>query len=288
MSHATIIDEPICFACEGEQLVGMVHAPDSPCASDVGVVLIVGGPQYRVGSHRLFVRLCRELAVSGTPSLRFDVRGMGDSTGESRSFEALSADVAAAIDALITRRPEIRRVILWGLCDGASAALLYCHETRDPRVTGLCLVNPWVRNGTSLAKTHVKHYYFDRIRQPEFWAKLSRGKISRLALQELWENISKAVRRRSSDDDSDAPFPARMAKGLTDFEGRVQLVISGRDYTAREFIEHGRSDVHWRAALARSTITQTVLDEADHTISSEVDASRLTRITRDLIACCQT
>jgi alpha-beta hydrolase superfamily lysophospholipase len=86
--------------------------------------------------------------ISGS---RFDVRGMGDSEGAARSFESIERDIGAAVDCLQRRMPGTERVVLWGLCDGASAALLYWHTTQDVRVSGLSLLNPWVRSEASLA-----------------------------------------------------------------------------------------------------------------------------------------
>ena len=42
------------------------------------VLVVVGGPQVRAGSHRHFVQLARHLATHGHAVMRFDVRGMGD------------------------------------------------------------------------------------------------------------------------------------------------------------------------------------------------------------------
>ena len=157
-SGAPLHESALVFPCEGDRLVGVVGAGHR----DLGVVIVVGGPQYRAGSHRQFVLLARHLAAQGFPVLRFDVRGMGDSEGAQRPFDALTPDIAAAIAALQSQQPQVRRVVLWGLCDGASAALLYLHERPDPRVQGLVLLNPWVRSEASLARTHVKHYYRQR------------------------------------------------------------------------------------------------------------------------------
>ena len=54
------------FPCEGEELVGIVAEPEAPLG-DLGVFVVVGGPQYRVGSHRQFVLLARHLAGLGVP-----------------------------------------------------------------------------------------------------------------------------------------------------------------------------------------------------------------------------
>src|SRR5690606_31415058 len=109
------------------------------------------------GSHRQFVLLCRHLAAHGIPAMRFDYRGMGDSTGAERGFDTVADDIRAAIDSFIKRVPSIGRVVLWGLCDAASAACLYAPS--DERVGGLVLANPWVRTAAGEAKTYLKHYY---------------------------------------------------------------------------------------------------------------------------------
>ena len=114
---------PVVFNCEGVLLHGMLHE-GAPSAT-TGVLVIVGGPQYRVGSHRQFVLLGRALAERGYPVLRFDYRGLGDSDGEPHTFETIDADIRAAIDAFTRLRPGLERVVVWGLCDAASAALFY-------------------------------------------------------------------------------------------------------------------------------------------------------------------
>src|SRR5690349_14351227 len=91
-------ERAVFFQCQGEQLVGILSGAEQPATR--GVLILVGGPQYRAGSHRQFTLLARHLAEHGVPSLRFDYRGMGDSGGEVRSFEDVSPDIRCAIDRL--------------------------------------------------------------------------------------------------------------------------------------------------------------------------------------------
>ena len=88
---------------------------------------------------------------------------MGDASGGARNFEECSTDIAVAIDTLFAQSPATKRVVLWGLCDAASAALIYLQERHDARVAGLILLNPWVRSAETLSKTHLKHYYGKRL-----------------------------------------------------------------------------------------------------------------------------
>lgn len=148
-------ERPVVFECKGDRLLGVISLPDKPCST--GVVIVVGGPQYRAGSNRHFVAMARALADAGVAALRFDYRGMEDSDGHIREFGEIQSDVASAVHCLADEVPEIREVILWGLCDGASAALLSAHV--DPRVRGLVMLNPWIRTDALQAVTLLRHYY---------------------------------------------------------------------------------------------------------------------------------
>jgi exosortase A-associated hydrolase 1 len=255
------------FACEGERLVGVVAAPEAP--GSVGVLIVVGGPQYRAGSHRQFVLLARFLAAEGVTVMRFDHRGMGDSTGEVRSFDDIGADIAAAIDAMRVACPEVRKVVVWGLCDGASAALTYWQSTRDVRVAGMVLLNPWVRSDASLAKTHIKHYYGRHLLEAEFWKRLVSGRVDVAnAMQSLARNVRSASARSVRGEGRNASFQDRMAEGLRSFPGPVLVILSGRDLTAKEFLEYMVTNPAWNGALARPNLRRCDVADADHTFSS--------------------
>ena len=261
-----IDEQAVVFECAGVALVGVLARPAG--AARAGLVIIVGGPQYRAGSHRQFTLLARRLAYGGVAVLRFDYRAMGDSDGPKIDFENTCPDVGAAIDLLIGRCPEIREVALWGLCDGASAALLYAGASADARVTGMVLLNPWVRSDATLARTQVKHYYGQRLLQREFWIKLLRGGVGvGGALRELAGKLRlSAGRARVA-----APgsiFQARMAHALRGYSGRVLLILSGADFTAMEFVEYAGADPAWSGLLQRANLRRIDIPAADHTFST--------------------
>lgn len=283
------VEKAITFSCAGETLVGILAAPQPADSVDpahaIGVVLIVGGPQYRAGSHRQFVLLSRALAAAGYPVLRFDYRGMGDSTGEQRDFFQVTPDIASAIDALQQQAPSVTQVALWGLCDAASAALLYCHDTNDARVRGLCLLNPWVRSEATLARAHVKHYYADRLRQKEFWLKLLSGKVAITAARSLWRNLTLALRGTGPGQTSATqPFQARMAGAWRKSDAGILLLLSGRDYTAKEFLEFAAMDAAWTGLMERPSVTRQHLPDADHTFSEEAKRTQVEKLTIEWLA----
>lgn len=278
-------EEAIGFDCEGEHLVGVLSKPQHRLRG-TGVLIVVGGPQYRAGSHRQFVHLARELADRGWPCLRFDVRGMGDSTGTLAGFEGVTADIEAAISSFRQAVPGLHRIVLWGLCDAASAALLYIDETADTRVAGLVLLNPWVRAEQTYARAQVKGYYARRVLSPELWRSLLRGRVSLSSLADFMRACLSAVRRKAAagKDTAALTYQQRMARGWESFPGPSLLVLSGRDLTANEFIERCRADPQFSSVCASSLVTTQTLAEADHTLSnSEASTTHLESLHRWLL-----
>lgn len=270
---------PVVFPCGPDRLAGMLHRGDANQRSKRGVVVVVaGGPQYRAGAHRQFVSLARKLARNGYPVLRFDLRGMGDSSGEHVGFQQSEPDIRAAIDALLTHAPQVNEVVLVGECESASGILFYAW--RDARVKGIALVNPWVRTEEGQAQVIIKHYYLDRLRSPEFWRNVREGRFDvRRSFASLVEVLRAYFRGRrtmargesaaAQDDISGLPLPLKTAAGLRRFTGQVMLLMSGRDYIAREFDEVTSGSKAWAGLLDSPRICRRDLVEADHTFSKE-------------------
>jgi exosortase A-associated hydrolase 1 len=262
------------FPCAGDPLIGVLSAgaPDA----DLGVVIVVGGPQYRIGSHRQFVQLARALAAAGITTLRFDCRGMGDSDGSPRSFEALDEDIAAGIGALQAACPAVRRVVLWGLCDGASAAMMYAPT--DPRVAGLVLANPWARGADTESKTMLSHYYLRRALSSAFWRKVLSGNVNfRSSAADLAGTVGAAV------SGAQVPFRERMERAMREFTGPSLVIICDRDVTGREFESYARGTCR-RTFETRAHLDHWLrLPDADHTFSGATATQAVTRATMEWI-----
>lgn len=283
-------EKPLCFDCLGDSLVGMIHPATD---SKTGVVIVVGGPQYRIGAHRQFIELARGLAQAGIPAFRFDTRGMGDSGGDFPGFESLDDDIRAAIDAFMAASPTLERVILWGLCDAASAIMFYAHS--DRRVSGIVLLNPWVRTEASYAKTELKHYYGSKIGNLRFWRRLFTGDIdlldaTRSFLQRLRSaaggSTTQSAGPHSCEGKSMSPIvslPDRMVHGIAKFSGDIMLVISGNDMTAREFEEVAAASPDWSRVLSDDRVNRHDLKASDHTFSRREWSEAVMRWTIDWV-----
>ena len=127
----------IAFPCGDATLAGSLD--DAPGAT--GLLLVIGGSQTRIGSHRMYERLSKTLADKGYPCFRFDRRGVGDSSGADPGFRGSVPDLKAAADAFRREVPALTHMIGFGLCDGATALALYGDEAG---LDGLILANPWL------------------------------------------------------------------------------------------------------------------------------------------------
>jgi hypothetical protein len=141
-------------------------------------------------------------------------------------------------------------------------------------------VNPWVRTAEAQVRAEVKHYYGQRIRDPEFWRKLLAGEVAVGAavsgyLQKLVAARAAHPGRRKAEIRDDLGFRERMVAGLQGFEGPVMVCLSGRDLVAAEFRDFCADDLRMAAWLKAATTTCTEFPQADHTFSSRADRCAL-------------
>lgn len=274
---------PVVFECEGDRLVGVVHLPERVATRGV-LQLVAGGPQYRSGMSRMGVRMARQLAAAGTPVMRFDQRGIGDSEGEFRGFRDLEADLKAAIEAFANAVPGMREIVLWGGCDAATAVAI--NGWKYPLVTGLALGNPWIHSQATAASVEMQHYG-RRWRDPSFWKKVLRLQYNPLpALRtiagSLLARLGVARAARSSlagkADDTQAPYLERMRNGLVSFRGDVLLLMSGNSLYVQQFDLLVAADAGWRAAMrAPRHLARHDMPDADQAFSTLAARDEVTR-----------
>src|SRR3569833_3370039 len=85
-------------------LVGILTRPPPARQKDEPVIVIlITGIVHRVGHHRMYVSLSRELAKSGRTVVRFDFAGIGDNKPHNDSTTPLMAsmtDIREVLDSL--------------------------------------------------------------------------------------------------------------------------------------------------------------------------------------------
>ncbi len=241
------------FECGSETLVGSLDAGDAAN----GLLIVTGGNELRCGPYGSHAELADKIAGAGFPVLRFDRRGVGDSSGANAEFAASADDIAAALTAFRTALPRLKRIVAYGNCDAASALMLAQGQGCD----ALVLANPWtfdagadvadaaeVADAAKIAAPQpqmspgaIRAHYLRRLTDPRALLRLLTGKVK---VRRLAESLADAVKP--------APPPSTlvqdMAAGLAQFSGPVTLLIAEYDRTGQVFLSH------WNAADQRLRI----------------------------------
>ena len=157
-------EEPIHIPSGKGTLFGIWTEPEDVPRINATLVSLHGWGGYRIGPHRMQVKLCRRLAEAGIASFRFDFRGRGDST-EEQSFATLDTmveDACSAINFARSRAPE-DDLTLWGICSGGNVAI--GAATLKDKVKHLVLLStlpfvPQKKASEKIARTksHAKTY----------------------------------------------------------------------------------------------------------------------------------
>ncbi|MDN5935578.1 MAG: hydrolase 1, exosortase A system-associated, partial [Nitrosospira sp.] len=136
-----------------------------------------------------------------------------------------------------------------------------------------------VRTQEGGARAYLKHYYAARLFQPELWNKIRRGNFNYAAAARSFsriigeslpgrnKNAAAAEGATCEESRNCTPLPNRMFHGLSHFHGKILVVISGNDLTAREFSDMIKSSRGWQKLLASPRVTHLNLPEANHTFS---------------------
>ena len=143
MSDQVLMEEPLQFG-DGGRLFGILTLPSRSHRKAPGLPVFVflnAGLLHRIGPHRLYVRLARDLSRMGFSSLRVDLAGTGDSPRRpgltySQSVAADFGAISGVLESRLGRLP----LVLAGLCSGAHDAVRLTPE--EPRVVGMVLLDP--------------------------------------------------------------------------------------------------------------------------------------------------
>jgi exosortase A-associated hydrolase 1 len=206
------------FPC-GEELLS---ASLDEGGGTIGVLMVMGGSQTRVGSHRMYERLAKVLAENGYPCIRFDRRGVGDSSGEDPGFKDSGPDLTAAAAAFRQEMPGLDHVVGFGLCDGATTLALHGVAAG---VSEIILVNPWLVEASSgePPPAAIRSHYRQRLLSVAGWKKLLTGGVN---LRKLAGGLKKAG------SSTDSSLAAETARGLARYRRPAALILANGDGTA--------------------------------------------------------
>jgi exosortase A-associated hydrolase 1 len=220
---------------------------------------------------------------------------MGDSSGRLSGYNDIHTDIACAIDAFQRAVAGLTEVVMWGLCDAATASVFYASG--DERVKGLVLVNPWVYSPQGAAKAYLKHYYLDRLLSKGFWRKVLKGQYNPFSSASSLigvavtaskpEPVKQALNDGEDPQTSSIPGQAsgnlvqRFSDGLDQFKGPVLLILSGNDLTAAEFSDAANGHRKLGKQLARADLCLQSIPEADHTFSTKEWRENVEQLTID-------
>ena len=215
-------EAPVLFGPE-RHLMGILTSGDAP--APVACLLLNVGVTHRVGPRRLNVKLARQLAQIGVPSLRLDLSGIGDSaaaTSRASFREQSIRDLQAAMDE-VEARTGIRRFVVLGICSGAANG--YWLALNDKRVVGLLMFDGFTY---PTARTQLLHdWHRLRTTAPRTVIAKAMRRVKRLfgiATEATPASIFNAV--------SDASLPTRQEFGqalesLVDRGVALYLIYSG-------------------------------------------------------------
>lgn len=122
---------------EGVELAGTLTLPEGSGPHPAAVLISGSGPQDRneaLAGHKPFLVLADYLSRRGIAVLRFDDRGVGESTGTfgTATSEDFATDVRAGVEYLLTRSEiDASRIGLIGHSEGGLIAPLVANATDD-------------------------------------------------------------------------------------------------------------------------------------------------------------
>lgn len=223
------------FESEGFALSGVLHLPESSPPAG-GVVMVHGWTGSKLGPHRMFVKAARRLAEAGWASLRFDLRGRGDSQGkeEDADLASMVADTRAALSLLDVCCPSPRKVVL-GICSGANVGVGVLSEV--PGLEGLILwsmptygTQAQVQQGLLQTQSVLKKY-LQKATRIETWKKAVSGRLQpKMIAKALFSPLKdKTGRGGVVDRVTEAELDRRFLRALRDYPGPILHVYGTAD-----------------------------------------------------------
>jgi pimeloyl-ACP methyl ester carboxylesterase len=257
------MEEVIEFNASGNILRGIIHIPERSLTQKIGINLLNPGIKYRVGPHRLNVKLARQLCHRGYFVLRFDPTGVGDSEGDLpldsvanlwfRVEQGLYRNDIFAANQFFADHVKLDELYLMGLCGGAISAIL--AGVKDKNVTRLILIDVPVTlakgirgdadfiTSTDYANQIYSHYK-TRLINPKSWLRFFSLQSDYKAIgKTLWFKLKNIIKSNKGNGKFSIHSQKFNYLFLEAFEKciaqnkHVFFICSGKSYTTGEFQE---------------------------------------------------
>lgn len=246
------------IACGSDCLAATLDSAKNQTA----LLIVSGGNEIRSGAHCGMAQLALRIAEYGFPVLRYDRRGIGESSGENNGFLSNAEEIAAAAQFLRQQR-QVQKIIAFGNCDAATALALFGS---DAGIDGYILANPWVIETTSgpdiegptISSAAIRSRYWDRIKNPRTVLDLLSGKID---LRKLFKGLKQASRLEEN-----SALSLRLRDALSCMDRDGQILLAKRDTTARAFLAAWHS-ADFESLRKKAGITVESLDSASHSFA---------------------
>ncbi|MHC4396873.1 MAG: alpha/beta hydrolase [Planctomycetota bacterium] len=159
------------FSSGTNRLFCVCTVPDSQ-SIQAGLIFVHAADGNRLGPHRMFVELADRLKYCGIASLRFDMRGCGDSEGKP-ARGAINSDIEDLQNALrfFASTYKLPKIFLFGISRGAMVILSALAEHSLPVDRTVLLSTPFSSSKAAAKK------FTDRLKEdswicPEFSEKI--------------------------------------------------------------------------------------------------------------------
>jgi dienelactone hydrolase len=223
------------FPSGGETLVGVLALPAGDAGQSRAVVIVHGWGSSHAGPHDMLVKLARALASRGVPSLRFDIRGRGESTGAvmETDLDAMIDDTVAAA-AFLKGESGAAAVDAVGLCSGANVALgAAAHEGAFDRAAAISIL-PFQSHKSKMQELRRTGGMFRKVfakgLNPVTWWRLVTGRVRIFrVLKTLFGGEGGKVRDASGRTRNLKDSPRDLMGALGKFRGPLLFVWGGAD-----------------------------------------------------------
>jgi alpha-beta hydrolase superfamily lysophospholipase len=274
-----------------DRLFGILTIPTLVDSTKPAVIFLNTGIEYRVGPHRLYVPVARELATHGHAVLRYDVGGIGDSApppgaAENVAYPEHALDDAREAIAFLRKQAPGRRIVLTGLCSGGWHA--FCAARDGLQIDAIVCINAplYLRDGppaTPRPELEIGSYR-RALQDPARW----RTSLRRMSAYACFARFVGAYLKRKISAIVGAALGGHLLDGLArdlsaiSARGIMTLFVFSSGDTGLEYLRLHGSPALRRREL-RKRIRHVVVNDAGHTFSPAWAQHALRRLLVDFV-----